>query len=409
MSVRQALSWKQLGPMTKWARDYERGPTCAQSRLRLFDQQESSVRVTLYRDNHAWCPYCQKVWMFLEEKRIPYATAKVTMFCYGTKEPWYKQKVPSGMLPALELDGRMITDSDKILFELENAFGALGEAMENITPHRRLERKLFGAWCQWLCRPARSAAEESRNKVDFEAVLAEVDKKLQDTPGPYFLSDFSIADMIFIPYVERMLASLYYYKGFNLKKASPGIARWFAALETRETYRGTQSDAHTHCHDLPPQMGGCYENAEPEQQRCKKSIDEGPWESLPDCSYSQPQDSVEEALAQTLKHRDNIIGANCVKDKVKVEEALRCALTTLVSEPGNGCSVTDSEMAIALTYIKDRINVPRDMSIWAARRMRTALSVTAAPAGSVKAPPIPFENRYDQQPTQFISRIVARV
>ena len=28
------------------------------------------------------------------------------MFCYGEKERWYKQVVPSGMLPALELDGR---------------------------------------------------------------------------------------------------------------------------------------------------------------------------------------------------------------------------------------------------------------------------------------------------------------
>jgi len=218
------------------------------------------------------------------------------------------------------------------------------------------------------------------------------------------LNDFSLADVIFIPYVERMLASLYYYKGFNMKQASPGIARWFAALETRETYRGTQSDAHTHCHDLPPQMGGCYENGEAQQQRCKQSIDEGPWESLPDCSYSQPQDVVEEALAQTLKHRDNIIAANCVKDKAKVDEALRCALTTLVNGPGNACAVSDSEMAVALTYIKDRVNVPRDMSIWAARRMRTALSDTAAPAGPVKAPPIPFEDRYDQQPAQFISR-----
>jgi glutathione S-transferase len=23
----------------------------------------AAVRVTLYRDTHAWCPYCHKVWM----------------------------------------------------------------------------------------------------------------------------------------------------------------------------------------------------------------------------------------------------------------------------------------------------------------------------------------------------------
>jgi len=242
-----------------------------------------------------------------------------------------------------------------------------------------------------------------RNKCVFEEVLAAVDKSLCSTEGPYFLNDFSLADVIFIPYAERMLASLYYYKGFNMKEESPGIARWFSALETRDTYRGTQSDAHTHCHDLPPQMGGCYENGEEVQQRCKGYVDEGPWHNLPDCSFQQPQDAVEEALARTLKHRENLIAANCVKDKAKVDDALRCALTTLVSEPGNQCSVSDKDMAVALTYIRDRINVPRDMSIWSARKLRAALSATAAAAGPVTSPPIPFEDRYDQQPAQFAS------
>ena len=35
------------------------GPTNAQATLRLFGQTEAEVRVTLYRDHHAWCPYCQ--------------------------------------------------------------------------------------------------------------------------------------------------------------------------------------------------------------------------------------------------------------------------------------------------------------------------------------------------------------
>lgn len=403
MSVRRALAWKQLEPLTKWTRDYENGPTNAQSRLRLFGQVESSVRVTLFRDNHAWCPYCQKVWLFLEEKRIPYIAAKVTMRCYGKKEPWYLKKVPNGMLPALELDGKMITESDDILASLERVFGPLGAPMASIRPQRQLERQLFGAWCQWLCYEARSVAEEAHNKKAFEAVLARVDQALSQTPGPYFLEDFSLADLVFIPYAERMVSSLYYYKGFDMKKASPGIAKWFTALETRETYRGSQSDAHTHCHDLPPQMGGCYENGEALQQHCRQTVDQGPWDSnLPDCGFPEPPDAVEEALARTLKHREAIISANCVKDKDKVDEALRSALTMLVGESSD--TIVDKEMAMALTYIRDRINAPRDMSVWAARRMRSALSAAAASAGPVNAPPIPFEDRYDQQPTQFRPR-----
>ena len=63
--------------------------------------------------------------MWLEENKVPYRVAKITMFCYGQKESWYKQIVPSGMLPAVELNGEIITESDDILMALEEAFGPL--------------------------------------------------------------------------------------------------------------------------------------------------------------------------------------------------------------------------------------------------------------------------------------------
>ena len=82
--------------------------------------QIPQVRVTFYRDNHAWCPYCQKVWLFLEEKRIPYFVEKVAMKFYGEKQEWYKQKVQSGLVPALEIHGMgLVTDSDVIIAALE--------------------------------------------------------------------------------------------------------------------------------------------------------------------------------------------------------------------------------------------------------------------------------------------------
>ena len=65
---------------------------------------------------------------------MPYKIEKITMFCYGEKEAAYKRLVPSGMLPALSIDGRMITESDRILMELERDFGPLGEPMASLTP-----------------------------------------------------------------------------------------------------------------------------------------------------------------------------------------------------------------------------------------------------------------------------------
>jgi glutathione S-transferase len=36
----------------------------------------------------------------------------------------------------------------------------------------------------------------------------------------------------------------------------PALEAWFDAMESRATYVGTKSDHYTHCHDLPPQLGG---------------------------------------------------------------------------------------------------------------------------------------------------------
>jgi glutathione S-transferase len=76
------LSWTKLTALTDFQLDRVNGATNAQANLRLFGKSEADVRVTLYRDIFAWCPYCQKVWLWLEEKQIPYRVSKVTMFHY---------------------------------------------------------------------------------------------------------------------------------------------------------------------------------------------------------------------------------------------------------------------------------------------------------------------------------------
>jgi glutathione S-transferase len=395
-----SLSWTELEALTDFEVDRVNGPTNAQACLRLFGKTEPDVRVTLYRDNHAWCPYCQKIWLWLEEKEIPYRIDKVTMFCYGEKESWYKRKVPSGMLPAIELDGRIITESDDILIALERVYGPLGLGMENpaVIPMRRLERLLFRAWCSWLCYPASSARVEQHNRDQFISVVAQVEKALASTPGPYFLDEFGTADVIFTPYVERMNASLYYYKGYSMREENPRFADWFAAMETRPTYRGTQSDFHTHVHDLPPQMGGCYENGEPQMLLNKARVDNGPWAGLPDVMYPEPETSRAEALYRVIKHQRNIVRVNPADDKL-FDEALRCALTLMMT--GEVCTPPTGSDA-ALRYLRDRVNVPRDMSIYAAKRLREALEETAALVGDGQGSPILLKHRRDQDPANFV-------
>ena len=100
-----ALSWEKLHQLTSQEPNRIEGHASSQASIRLFGNPETQIKVTLYRDHHAWCPYCQKVWLWLEWKKIPYKIKKVTMRCYGKKEDWYLNKVPSECFQPLNLKG----------------------------------------------------------------------------------------------------------------------------------------------------------------------------------------------------------------------------------------------------------------------------------------------------------------
>merc|ERR1719326_2582842 len=82
---------------------------------------------------------------------------------------------------------------------------------------------------------------------------------LRQSGGPYFLADnFSLIDCVFASSLERIAASILYYKGLRIRGGRwPCVEGWFRAMEGRESYLASRSDFHTHVHDLPPQIGGC--------------------------------------------------------------------------------------------------------------------------------------------------------
>ncbi|CAI5489814.1 unnamed protein product [Closterium sp. Naga37s-1] len=160
---------------------------------RLFGAAESDVRVTLYRDNSAWCP-----------------VEKINMRCYGPKPDWFMQMVPSGLLPVLKLDGRVITESLDIMFAIERAFPSHKPllpppsdraATQRVERLLRLERQLAGAWLQWsrmgdsagglmggMFRRGGGGGMGAGQRM-FEEALDAVDAALLEGGGPLFMGD----------------------------------------------------------------------------------------------------------------------------------------------------------------------------------------------------------------------------
>ena len=394
---------------------------------RRFDLPDGqSPRVILYRDQAAWCPYCEKVWLALEEKRVPYSIIKVNMNCYGSKPPAFLAIQPSGGIPVARLDGQTIRESNDILQAIEDAFPERplippqGDPRSaRVRPLLTLERQLFSAWFGWLT----SSSSHGAQLLNFEALLGEVEAALAEGGGPHFLgAELSLVDCMFAPFLERMAASLPYFKGLPLRAnpAYPRLDAWFAAMEARPSYRHIQSDFYTHVHDLPPQVGRCQ--AVPEARPFAAAIDgdDGAWrlplpaedalQPLGGLGLSEAEARVE--AAERLMHnapavarfaargtgRSGLPGVgaelsdpNATPDEAAVpavDAALRhvvhalLAGTDAASARVAAASLPSATVTPTLGYLRDRISVPRDMSWPAARQLRAHLNwiIDAVPA-----------------------------
>lgn len=377
--------------------------------------------------------------MTLEEKRIPYRIEKVNMRCYGEKPSSFLRLQPSGNIPVAIIDGTIYNQSNDIMYALEQIFPDNKRLLPPTSNEQlrmkaqsllRLERTLFSAWMYWL-------TGSERSKGSFVNTLKEVESELSKAEGgDFFLGrDVSLVDFMFAPFLERMCASLLFFKGFQIRVAPaistefPAVNKWFDAMEKLESYQLTKSDYYTHNWDLPPQLGGCtYETGgEPYEKviNGEKTLDgsRGSWDLPlephlggvePDWTWCGDEDAAKREAVERLSFNfANIVsfaarGAGkkglpsymaALSDpnatpsetvKGSVDACLRAISTSLIDndeetssrimqEVGNtisklgGKDHVDNVIA-SLAYLRDRVGVPRDMRLPAARQLRARLN-----------------------------------
>ena len=178
------------------------------------------------------------------------------------------------------------------------------------------------------------------------------------------------------------------------------VDNWLTLFEGTSEYRGTQGDFHTHSHDLPPQMGGCYKENNKQQINFSKLIDTG--EGLGNYEFNKNYDSkyfAKIALKRVIKHKDNLLKVNPY-NKESFDESLRSALSHMIT----GEVLIPKELSgISLRYLKNRISVPRDMPIISARLLRQSLNRIESLSDINEIDKLPLRHRYDQDPINFIS------
>lgn len=282
----------------------------------------------------------------------------------------------------------------------------------------RVSKDLVRPWSKWVY----GDDNDESLKTTFITAMRAVDDQLAESSGPYFLEDFSLVDISIAPNLERMDASLTYYKGYQIRNREEfkNITRWFEAMETRPTYIATKADYYTHAHSSVPVLGKCSVSMEG-APFASRIDDEGfslPLESLSAQSFEpytagdNPNIDKYHAAKRLVENRAAVTMFACRntgeeaapvrapfsnpnakpnEDIVPaVEAALRHAAHALLisveakqeMESGSLRVASTSEYGYldgapcyaALKYLRDRVGVPRDLYLPSARQLRAHLT-----------------------------------
>jgi glutathione S-transferase len=345
--------------------------------------------VLLYRDSNSWCPFCERVWFALEEKGIAFETEFIDL---QNKPQWYLELVPTALVPAAKIDGQLIYESKDILLALEERFPE-----PTLLPEDATEQAAAYAWIevsetsgflqasyQFLRGNSESESERATLKRTLEEHLNRLESALGEFSGAFFLSQFSLVDILYSPHLDRLAATGPVYRNYSLRgnPRYPRLNAWFTALRRRPAYQRVRSDDTTNVLLLRRRFGlapiGPSLPLNPEDSAALAYRAE---------AAERLADNREAAIADILKNsgvQALAIAELALRDIVDTH--LRHLATHLLRGDGppvggatGGLETSENQAvvnaaigAIAFAYLHNRICAPRDMSAGAATALRAA-------------------------------------
>jgi glutathione S-transferase len=213
----------------------------------LGEHKKEEPLLTLYRDTNGWCPFCERVWVAVEAKQIPYTERLINL---RDKPEWYKELVPTTLVPAVLFHGDASSNERKIIWESLDVMKALDEAFPD-TPKLILDSPEYKDAAELQSEVSSAGfgfAFASRNesltddgklkrREEFNSALNTLDAALASSGGPFRLGEnFTGIDAIMIPTMERWRYQLPITVEFDIMAGRPFIQKWFAAMDDFAPY-----------------------------------------------------------------------------------------------------------------------------------------------------------------------------
>jgi len=194
--------------------------------------------LTFYRDSNGWCPFCERVWIALELKGIPYTERLIKLI---DRPAWFKDIVPTNAVPAIviyddEQDKRSVYwESQTILKKLDELYPETVQLMNEEYPNYKegvemIERLKKVGEDHAGFPPATSIKKEDfeLKKKIFEETLDEFDAFIKSNGGPFILgAEVTGIDVLITSFMERWIYQLPITVGMNILEGRPNIQNWY--------------------------------------------------------------------------------------------------------------------------------------------------------------------------------------
>ena len=392
-------SWDKLNELLK-----EATPTDTEQAL-----------VTLYRDLNGWCPFCERVWVALRAKKIPY---KEQLISLQNKPEWYKALVPTTLVPAVLFHGDENIPERKIVWESLDIMKALDEDFPDHLPKliqedlpefneaKEMMDQMSSAGFAYIYSSRNESLTESDReelRVKFVQELDKLDDALSKA-GPFRLGgEFSGMDALMVPMLERWRYQLPITAGMDILENRPHIQAWFEAMDKFEPYSNrVAGDAYSWTAtnamflryfgggDEKPEVVAAIERSETLSQQLTSSFANSAIDEtfaleaatklitnheavVQDCTNADPKSQKDVARATNTELADYMLRyvSNVLLSSQPAEQAAIAPLMAMES--------TDDmkEAAVAARTVSARLCVPRDMGAPAAQLLRKVLTVVA--------------------------------
>ncbi|KAL2457843.1 Glutathione S-transferase DHAR2 [Abeliophyllum distichum] len=179
------------------------------------------------------CPFCQRVLLTLEEKKVPY---KMHLINLSDKPQWFLEVNPEGKVPLMKFDEKWIADSDVIVGIIEEKY-----PNPSLSPPPEVSSvgsKIFPSFVKFLKSKDPSDGSEQALLDELKALNEHLKAK-----GPYVAGENICAvDLSLAPKLYHLEVALGHFKGWTVPESLSYFHNYVKLLFSRESFQKTKAE-----------------------------------------------------------------------------------------------------------------------------------------------------------------------